>query len=60
MKNITISVPDEIYLEARVKAAQLGTSVSALVKTFLESLPGSDCFSPSIPGKQGPLPPYFL
>jgi hypothetical protein len=37
MKNITLTVPDEIYLLARVHAARQGTSVSALVRRFLES-----------------------
>ena len=35
MKNITVSVDDEIYRRARVKAAEQDTSVSALVKRFL-------------------------
>jgi len=35
MKNITVSVDDETYRRARVKAAELGTSVSALVRRFL-------------------------
>jgi uncharacterized protein DUF6364 len=38
VKNITLSVPDEIYREARVHAAQRGTSVSALVAEHLRSL----------------------
>jgi hypothetical protein len=38
MKNITVTVPDEIYLLARVHAARQATSVSALVRQFLESL----------------------
>jgi hypothetical protein len=28
MKNITVSVPDDVYREARVRAAEAGTSVS--------------------------------
>lgn len=35
MKNITVSVEDEIYRRARVKAAERETSVSALVRQFL-------------------------
>ena len=35
MKNITVSVSDEIYRRARIRAAELGTSVSALVAEFL-------------------------
>jgi hypothetical protein len=36
MKNITVSVPDEIYIDARVWAARRGISVSAMVKLFLD------------------------
>lgn len=36
MKNITVSVDDELYHRARVKAAQRRTTVSALVRGFLE------------------------
>ena len=43
MKNITISVPDDVYRHARIKAAERDTSVSALVRDFLISLGnGSD------------------
>ncbi len=35
MKNITVSVDDEIYRRARVKAAASGASVSRLVRAFL-------------------------
>ena len=38
MKNITVSLPDEAYRRARVKAAERDTSVSALVREFLVSL----------------------
>jgi plasmid stability protein len=38
MKNITVSLDDETYRRARVKAAERDTSVSALVKTFLTEL----------------------
>lgn len=41
MKNITVAVPEDIYRKARVKAAELDTSVSALVREFLVNL-GSD------------------
>jgi len=42
MKNITVSVPDETYRQARIRAAQLDTSVSALVREFLEGLGGEE------------------
>lgn len=35
MKNITVSIDDEIYHLARVRAAEEGTSVSALVREYL-------------------------
>lgn len=38
MKNITVSVDDETYRRARVKAAERDTSVSALVRRFLSEL----------------------
>ena len=38
MKNITVSVPDNVYREARIKAAERDTSVSALVREFLVGL----------------------
>ncbi|HEU5315899.1 MAG TPA: hypothetical protein VFX49_07290 [Chloroflexota bacterium] len=38
MKNITIAVPDEVYRQARVRAAERGTSVSALVAGYLRAL----------------------
>jgi antitoxin component of RelBE/YafQ-DinJ toxin-antitoxin module len=38
MRNITVAVDDETYKRARVAAAELDTSVSALVKTYLEQL----------------------
>jgi len=49
MKNITLTVSDEAYLEARVSAARLGTSVSALVRQFLESLDESLSPVPDFP-----------
>jgi len=38
MKNITVSVDDDTYRRARMKAAEQDTSVSALVKQFLTEL----------------------
>lgn len=38
MKNITVSLDDETYRRARVKAAERSTSVSALVREFLNAL----------------------
>jgi len=38
MKNITVTVDDETYRRARMRAAELDTSVSALVKRYLAEL----------------------
>ena len=38
MKNITVSLDDNTYRRARMKAAELDTSVSALVKKYLVDL----------------------
>jgi hypothetical protein len=38
MKNITVTVPDDVYRNARIRAAERGTSVSALVGDYLRSL----------------------
>ncbi len=38
MKNITVSVPDEVYRAARIRAAERGSSVSALLGEYLGSL----------------------
>jgi len=38
MRNITVSIDDEVYRRARIKAAELDSSVSAMVKAFLIQL----------------------
>ena len=35
MKNITVSIDDDLYRQARMKAAEQGTSISALFRDFL-------------------------
>jgi len=44
VKNITVSVPEEIYRRARVKATERDSSVSALVREFLRSLGDEESF----------------
>lgn len=41
MRTITVSVPDEIYRQARIRSAEQGRSLSALVTEFLASLEDS-------------------
>lgn len=38
VKNITLSVPDHVYRAARIRAAEGGSSVSAMVADYLRSL----------------------
>ena len=42
MKNITVTIDDETHRSARIRAAELGTSVSALVKAYLNGLAAGD------------------
>lgn len=42
MKNITVSVPDDVYRSARIRAAERGSSVSGIVTEYLRSLSGGD------------------
>jgi hypothetical protein len=38
VKNVTVSLPEDVYRRARIKAAERDTSLSALVREFLERL----------------------
>lgn len=40
MKNITVAVDDETHRLARIRAAELETSLSALVREYLRTLVG--------------------
>ena len=42
MRNITVSVDEETHRLARIRAAELDTSVSALVREYLRSLATGD------------------
>lgn len=42
MRNVTVSVPDEVYHRARIKAAELGRSLSAVVSEYLVTLSAAD------------------
>ena len=69
MKNVTISLDDETHRNARIRAAELGTSLSALVKDYLSTLTAEDsqplgvrempvAFKHVEPAKDGP--PWFV
>ena len=38
MKNITLSIDEHTHRQARIRVAELGTSVSALVRSYLNRL----------------------
>jgi parvulin-like peptidyl-prolyl isomerase len=38
VKNVTVSLTDEVYRNAKIKAAERNTSLSALVRQFLQTL----------------------
>jgi plasmid stability protein len=42
MKNVTVSLDDETYRRGRMRAAERDTSLSALVRQFLDSLGGAE------------------
>ena len=42
MKNVTISLPEDVYRRARIRAAERDTSLSALVRDVLEALGSPD------------------
>ena len=46
MKNITVSVDEETHRLARIRAAELDTSVSALVRHYLRSLVSNTSVDP--------------
>jgi hypothetical protein len=60
MRNITVAIPDDVHLRARVWAAQRDTSLSAVVRYLLETLPGisrsASAFPVSKPNPAGPTP----
>ena len=40
MANVTLAVPDDVLLKARIRALQQGTTVNALVRDYLASFVG--------------------
>lgn len=38
VKNLTVSIPDDVYRAARVRAAEADSSVSSMVADYLHSL----------------------
>ena len=55
VKNITVSVDDETYRRARIKAAQRDTSLSALVRRFLVQLASEESAERSLERRERDL-----
>lgn len=53
VKNLTVSVPDDVYRAARVRAAEGGSSISALVTGYLRSLTDQDAEFARLEEQQG-------
>jgi hypothetical protein len=51
MRNITVTIPSDSYLRARVWAAEHGTSLSAVVRYLLETLPGTPRAASAFPAR---------
>jgi len=58
MKNVTIALDDETHRLARIRAAELGTSLSAMVKAYLQSVAAGDApaSAPSVGVREMPMP----
>lgn len=54
MKNVTIALDDETHRKARIRAAELGTSLSALVKDYLNGLADGGSVQPGV--RELPMP----
>jgi len=52
MKNVTVSVPEDVYRAARIRAAEEDSSVSALVAGYLRSLSQRDDRFKRLEGQQ--------
>lgn len=55
MRDITVSLDDDTYRLSRIRAAELGTSVSALVRGFLRGLVQCDESGVHVPGTETEL-----
>ena len=57
MKNVTIALDEETHRRARIRAAELGTSLSALVKDYLNGLADGGAPASAPAGVRGvPMP----
>jgi len=55
MKNLTVSLDDEVYRRARMRAAEQDTSVSALVRRFLVEVASEESEAERMKREEGRL-----
>lgn len=59
MKNVTIALDDETHRLARIRAAELGTSLSAMVKAYLQGIASGDAPADTPPAGVREMPQTF-
>lgn len=59
MKNVTIALDDETHRLARIRAAELGTSLSAMVKAYLQAVVSGDALAEPSPDGVREMPQTF-
>ena len=59
MKNVTIALDDETHRLARIRAAELGTSLSAMVKAYLQGIASGDAPADTSPAGVREMPQTF-
>ena len=52
MKNVTVSLDDETYRRAKLRAREKATSLSALVRGFLHGLGSAETEAEALAGKE--------
>lgn len=60
MKNVTIALDDETHRLARIRAAELGTSLSAMVKAYLQGIAAGNVSAETLPAGVRELPQSFV
>ncbi|GGB61377.1 ribbon-helix-helix domain-containing protein [Blastomonas aquatica] len=60
MKNVTIALDDETHRLARIRAAELGTSLSAMVKAYLQGVAAGDAPAGPPPAGVREMPQTFM
>jgi plasmid stability protein len=60
MKNVTIALDDETHRLARIRAAELGTSLSAMVKAYLQGIAAGNVPAETQPAGVRELPQSFV